>query len=281
MLDYMENTISKDFEFLTRVGAASLAFLYLCGFLVVSIHLSSYGVYSIALLRGQYLVAGVLSLGPLCLTVLIFARLHTSFEGFPVGLLHASGWSGTKQIFRLVFALLWEAITIFALCSFMIDGFASIFMPNVRDILPSHWRVFSWITAQSMLFIFFLMRTWQVSRGRSTHDSQGIRKTFQLAFLAACSILFFLVYLSYFARRLYSEIPFTIGGGKPQTVVFLTKQNDKQFTLLAEQSSGRSIPYELLLETDLAYTVLSDVATENAIQVNREAVAGYVILKDR
>jgi hypothetical protein len=281
MLDNIESTISKNFEFLTKVGAASLAFLYLCGFLVVSVHLSSYGVYSIALLRAQYLAAGVLSLGPLCLTFLIFARIHTSLEGFPSILLSGAEPSGKRHIFRLAFALLWEAITIFALCSFMIDGFASVFVPNVRDILLSYWRIFAWITVQSMLFIFFFMRTWQVARSRNMHDSQGNRKTFQLAFLGAGSVLFFFLYLSSFARRLYSDIPFAIGGGKPQTIVFLTKQNDKQSTLLREQSTGKSVPYKLLLETDLTYTVLSDVATENAIQVNRETVAGYVILKDQ
>src|SRR5207248_2781287 len=88
-------------EFVMRFGTSGLAFLYLCGFLVVSIHLSGYGIYSIALLRGQYLSAGVLSLGPLCLTYVVVALLHTSLERFPFGPTPASGWQRAKHILLL------------------------------------------------------------------------------------------------------------------------------------------------------------------------------------
>jgi len=283
MNDESQRTITQKFELVTKIGAAGLAFLYLCGLIVVMVHLSRYGVYSIALFRGQYLAAGVLSLGPLCLTFFIFARLHTSFEGFPFALPAVSGLSGSKRLFRLILGMLLEATTIFAICSFLIDRFASIFVPNVGDILLSHWRVFSWITLQSMWVAYCVLRLWQVVSSSNARDPYGNRKTFQIAFLAVLCLLFFFLYLGYFARHLYSEIPFAIGGGKPQTVIFLTKQNrdGETFPVASGQPNNRSIPCKLILETDSTYAVLSENTSENAIQFNRDAVTGYIILKDR
>jgi hypothetical protein len=282
MNDESQWTITRKFELLTKIGAAGLAFLYLCGFLVVMVHLSTYGVYSIALLRGQYLAAGVLSMGPICLTFFIFARLHTTFEGFPFGLLPASGWSRLKRVFQLLFIIMWEVISIFALCSFLIDGFASVFVPTVRDILFSHLKVFSWLTVQSIMLFFFAVKAWQISSNPATHDKEGVRKTFPLAICLSTSVFFFFAYLSYFARHVYAEIPFAMGGGKPQTVLFLTRRSDDGVTFpqASGQPNNRSIPYKLILETDSTYTVLPENTSENAIQFNRDAVTGYIILKD-
>jgi hypothetical protein len=283
MNEHTERTVSQRFELLTKVGAAGIAFLYLCGFLVVSVHLSEFGVYSVELLRGQYLAAGVLSLTPLCLTYFVVALLHTSLSGFRFGPLPGSGWLRAKYVLVLTFGVLWEIFKVFAVSSPLVDGFASIFVPGVHDILWSHWRVISWLTIQSMFLVWCAIKMqWLASRS-DNGETHGIKRTFPLAFLGAVSVFTFFAYMSYFANRLYSEIPFAIGGGKPQTVLFLMKQNHDgaPAPVVQGQSGERSIPYKLILETDTTYSVLSEVETENAIQFNHDAVNGYVILKDR
>jgi hypothetical protein len=147
-----ERTTSANIEFLTKLAATFLGFVYLCGFLVVSIHLSEYGVYSIALLRGQYLAAGIMSLSPLCLTYFIAAVFHTSFVGFPFGPFPTSGWLRVKKIVYLIWKTAWGLFKRFAASSLFIDGFVAVFVPTVRDLLLSHWRVFLWITLLSMIF---------------------------------------------------------------------------------------------------------------------------------
>jgi hypothetical protein len=46
-----------------------------------------------------------------------------------------------------------------------------------------------------------------------------------------------------------------------------------------DKTGDRSVPYSLILETDNAYTVISQGSNEQAMQFNREAVEGYIVLK--
>lgn len=60
-----------------------------------------------------------------------------------------------------------------------------------------------------------------------------------------------LVYAIWFAVRIYPLIPFSLGGGKPRTIVFV--EGDKKLPdeiKKSDQSAKRSMPYKLLLETD-------------------------------
>jgi hypothetical protein len=129
----------------------------------------------------------------------------------------------------------------------------------------------------------FFTYTWRAASRLNTQElHQDIRQTFPIVFPLALCVLTFFGYMSYFARSLYSEIPFAIGGGKPQTISVLVKQNHDRASapVVLEQLGGaRSIPYRLVLETDLTYTVLSGVPKEGAIQLNRDSVAGYIILE--
>jgi len=105
----------------------------------------------------------------------------------------------------------------------------------------------------------------------------------RVALASAVSLLFFFLYVGYFVENTYSQIPYAIGGGKPMSVEFLFRsQSDKEVThLVAGPSGNESIPYRLILETTSTYIVASSRAGEQAIQINRDAVAGYIVLSSK
>jgi hypothetical protein len=279
-----ESTGAVSIELFMKVVGFAIGFTYLCGFLVVTIHLSEYGVSSISLLRTQYLAAGVLSLGPLCLTYVVAAMFYSSFEGFSFGRVPASGWPRLRGIVSMAGTVVWGLCKIFAVSSAIVDAAASIFVPTVKGLLLSHWTVFAWLTVESVVFTLVLMKTLRLAIRFGVEElHQDVKKILPAILLGAFSVLLFLAYMNYFARRLYSEIPFAIGGGKPQPVAFLLRQDPRggPAPLVPDESGKRSIPYRLVLETDASYTVLSEVAKERAIQFNHDAVQGYVVLRER
>lgn len=88
-----------------------------------------------------------------------------------------------------------------------------------------------------------------------------------------------LVYAIWFAVRIYPLIPFSLGGGKPRTIVFV--EGDKKLPdeiKKSDQSAKRSMPYKLLLETDRYYVVVSPNSKEKSIEVSSDSVAGIVVL---
>jgi hypothetical protein len=215
---------SEKIEVLTRVGATGLGFLYLCGFLVVSIHLSRYGVYSIALLRGQYLAAGIFSLGPLCLTYFVAAMLHTSFKGFPVPTIPLSGWPWVRRTLSLLWKLAWGFFAVYVVSDMAIKAVVSVFVPSARDILWSHFFALSWLTLLSVGLTWAVVNVWGFATSLTVRElRQDIKRIPPIVVHTIFSVVILVGYLSVFARHLYSEIPFAIGGGKPQTVIYLAE----------------------------------------------------------
>jgi hypothetical protein len=283
MSDNSERPALPNYEALAKISALVLGFVYICGFLVVSIYLAGYGVHSIALLRPQYLAAGFLSVTPIWLTYVIIALFFTSFEGFPHGPLPPSGRPRIKRIWNLSWQVIWALLKIYVVASALVDVLAVTFVPSARYVLLSHWRQFSFITLQAMVFTLFLTRIVRAARHFSVHElQQDIKKTLPVILLSAFCVFSFLGYISYFAQRLYPEIPLAIGGGKPESVAFLLKQHTEGMgaPVIPDKSGTRSIPYRLVLETDASYTVLSEATHERAVQFNRDAVLGYVILEE-
>ena len=110
----------------------------------------------------------------------------------------------------------------------------------------------------------------------------ALPKVFLLILRVGFCLILFLGYLSYFTFRVYSQIPFWAGGGKAQTIAFLLKVDSKAEVSPVspdKATQDRSIPYKLILETDTSYIVLSENPKEKAIKVNRDAVAGFVVLE--
>lgn len=206
----------------TKVVAVGAALLYLCGFLVVSMHLSRYGIHSVSLLRPQYLTAGFWSLCPLFLSCTVAGVVY-AFLDKPRGDA-GSGMSKLKRVFLSGVKLLWQVLMVFAAASAIVDGFASVFFPSVRNLLWTHWRVSLWLGWYSAMVGLSLLWLWRVVIRISPVDlEKDLRKLIPVGMAVIWFTFIFLVYIQSFTRRLYPEIPLAIGGGKPEKVVFLVK----------------------------------------------------------
>jgi hypothetical protein len=87
-------------------------------------------------------------------------------------------------------------------------------------------------------------------------------------------------YAVWFSVRIYPLIPFSLGGGRPLTVVFIEGEKKMPDEIeRANTSAKRSVPYKLLISTDRYYIVMSPSPKERSIEVSRDSVAGIVVLE--
>ena len=100
------------------------------------------------------------------------------------------------------------------------------------------------------------------------------------AFYLTLLLMITLGHAVWFSVRVYPLIQFSLGGGGPLTVAFMEREKKVPDGLKADASStGRSIPYKLVAETDKYYVVLSPEQNEKSIEVSRDSVVGIVVLQ--
>jgi hypothetical protein len=282
MTDQAERNIGGKVDLFAKTAAVALSILYICGFFVVSLYLAGFGIHSVALLRVQYLAAGFFSLGPLCLTYFVASLLHLGFEKLFVGesrlgSVPASVWPRIRWASLALLRIVWEFLQVFIGAGLVIDGVVSIFVPGVQDLLWHHKWVFVRMMRDLALGILFMLRA--ISVVSKQERELNFKTAFQVGLPATFSVFFFLAYMSQFSLDVYPNIPFAVGGGKPESVVFLLKHDAvSPPPVVRDKTSDRSIPYSLILETDNAYAVVSQDSNERTIQFNREAVEGYIVL---
>ena len=85
-------------------------------------------------------------------------------------------------------------------------------------------------------------------------------------------------YIRCFSTTVYPVIPSTVGGGRPQGVVFLLDKERGVPPVMPDGSGARSVPYKLLLKTDSTYVVQSQKEGEKAIEFRQESVKGMVTI---
>jgi hypothetical protein len=174
-------------------------------------------------------------------------------------------------------------LTIAIFAGFVVDVIASFFVAGVSEHLL--WR-HRWIIARlardlalTVIGVAGVRR--MMSLPKKEERGSNIKRAFQVGVPLVLSVFSFIAYTKHFSHSVYPEIPFAIGGGKPESVVFLLKPTTGSDSppVVRDQTSDRSIPYELILETDNSYAVISKGSDERAIQFNREAVEGYVVMR--
>lgn len=82
------------------------------------------------------------------------------------------------------------------------------------------------------------------------------------------------------AARVQLGRPPFIGGGSSLTVVFIAGEKPLPQGLATDASSRRSVPCQLLTETDKAYVILSPEHGEESMEIARDGVQAMVVLKD-
>lgn len=271
---------------LAQIGAVVVGTLYVVGFLVVTFHLSEFGVTPATLLRPQYLVAGIWCLIPLVLFIAAFAFAALQF---------AEPWirgsvvvPRSTRIYRHIIGGFQGAVGL--VCSFTFIAFGIGKLLGIsRPFGVARYAVLITVTLAILSLLvagtgFFAVK-WSLALLKE-RDPNRLRidrlvtTTSVTALTAFVCLAFAIMYVRHFSVRVYSGIPASIGGGKPQTVVSLLDPSAKSSPPLALDRSGtRSVPYSLLLRTESSYIVQSPVDGENAIEFRQESVRGMIVLK--
>jgi len=262
------DTLKSDLNILDSLSkcvAVAVGVLYLLGFLVVSAHLSSYGVSSFSVLQLQYLIAGGWALGPPLALFSIIDSGHKFEERATPDTPGKFNWR------RFLFSLFLPAIP-YAL-------FWGILASIPRVLQEITWRV------GIRLFLFYvgmtfsgqsLWMSWRIPREKENWFVNRQAVPFHSTLLLTVA----LAYVLWFAAHIYPLIPFSLGGGRPLTVSFIVGEKKLPDFIKTDVSLNRSIPYELLVTTDKSYVVLSQDPREKSIEVSRDSVAGIVVLEE-
>ncbi len=246
-----------------RFVGASIAASYSLGFLVVGRHLSRYGASTFSLLQTQYLVAGIWTVTPPILFALV-QRTADRFKDrawrFPI-----SGWRG----FFLIPAM---------------TGIPFGILVGTLSLLLGGFEGFTWKLFARM-WVFYLLLAIPADLAwmswKSTKESERwFVGRHAVGFYLTVLGLGILGYASNFATMVYPLIPYSLGGGKPRTILFIPRKDGLPTGIAKDNSSGKSISYKLLTVTDRSYIVIATTPNEESIEIARDAVQGIVVVKE-
>jgi hypothetical protein len=253
-------------ESFSKIFAVTLAFLYLLGFLVVASYLSRFGVSSFSVLHLQYLIAGIWVLGPpVVYGYLTFASRRFDERAAP----------------EIEGKFNWRRFFISAFLSGIPSGLFLVLLialPNVVESMT--WGMGFRVLAFYVLILNCAQLFWMSRQPDTKHETWWRNRTHAAPFYLAFLLMIVVSYALWFAVRIYPLIPFSFGGGRPLTIVFI--EGDKKMPdeiKRVDPSGKRSIPYKLLLSTDKYYVVVSPSPEEKSIEISRDSVAGMIVLE--
>jgi len=124
---------------------------------------------------------------------------------------------------------------------------------------------------------------WMSRQADTEKEAWWMNRSYAAPFYLASLLMIVLCYVLWFSVNIYPNIPFSMGGGKPLTVVFF--RGDKPMPdeiQKADASGNRSISYQLLLATEKSFVIVlpsdKDGSKKGSIEVSRDSVAGMVVL---
>lgn len=255
-------------ESLSKLFAVGLGVLYLFGFLVVASYLSRYGVSSFSVIHLQYLIAGIWVLGPPA----VHACLVKASRRFEERAAPDSDAKGIVNWRRFVISI---TLTAIPLGLFMV---LLVLIPHVYDAMT--WGI------GIRLFLFYAAMVngtqflWLSWRADTAKETWLLNRTHAAPFYLTLLLMIVVSYAVWFSVRVYPLIPFSLGGGRPLTVVFIEGEKRMPDEIQRENPSAkRSIPYKLLISTEKYYVVVSPSPKERSMEISRDAVAGIVVLE--
>lgn len=262
------NGQKDEFTLVDRISkslAVSVGLLYLAGFLVVTSYLSRYGVSSFSVLQLQYLVVGVWVLGP---PVALISLRHAEYkfeeratQYFP-GIFNWRRFAITTLLTGVPFGV-WFGV---------VAG-----VPGFYEDMTWRAGLYWWVFLLGLQACFYLVLTsWRIPKDKENWFVNRHAVPFHLSLLASVLI----VYVLWFSIQIYPLIPFSLGGGRPLNVVFISSEKQLPQGIVKDGASGRSIPYRLLMVTDKSYVVLSPIQNEESIEFGRESVQGMIVLRE-
>src|SRR5712691_3871277 len=212
----------------SKCVAVAVGVIYLIDFLVVSTHLSRYGVSSFSVLQLQYLIAGGWVLAPPIVFISFYGGESFKERAAPI---HSDKTDWPRFVF----------VSLVGIIPF------SIFFGLLTSI-PGIWKNFTWgMGFRLFLFYFaiwicghYLLIAWQVQTEKETWL---VNRRHAAPFYLTLLLTVVLGYVVWFAARIYPLIPFSLGGGRPLTVAFIAGEKKLPDVIKADISLKRSISY--------------------------------------
>jgi hypothetical protein len=248
--------------------------LYLTGFLVVTFHLGRYGVFSPALVRSQYVIAGLFLFVP---SAIAFSFIYAVFRKPEDRLGYVKETMANQSRARRIVWVLFDSFRLVLVCYTLLAGIALTFG---LDLAQVDWKTLVWSGVIIGLFgpilngIIGTVVAVFILRREHLNAKSYVLFSFAMTFF----IVMALGATQYFAYRFYSLVPYEFGGGQPLPVVFVLKANEARDAITQDASGKKSIPYGLLMETSDAYFVVSSEKDQRAIELKKDAVEAVVIL---
>lgn len=242
---------------LERAGKAlplAVAAIYVTGFLVVAGRLALYGTSSLELFKIQYLAAGFW-----CgFTFVLYFWFVTAVRSFCKFSLEAR----QTRLPGVALNLLSNGVSIVLLVGFIYF---------VQRFFPSHSSL--WLF-YSLVVVDFALRTLMMKET----DSPWSQHSFWARGLFV--LLLFIGYVFAFSDVVHADMPFSLGGGRPRSVVFVLNDGTGPTSsfLVRDGTGPRTIPYQLSLENENSF-VVSPKAGEKAIEFDRKSVAAMIVLE--
>jgi hypothetical protein len=238
--------------------------LYAIGFLVVTFHLARYGVTTVIWLRPQYLVAGIWCVIPLLIFSAGLAMGVSSYAEPFLGRSHVApkfvrGMRHFYGVVQGVFGFSFGFVLVYVAIE---RGLHTSQRSSLLISLKLGGYAFSMTLIIGILaFLSSSYKSEQKSKVPlvASHSDQTISLPHQISILAGRIMWAFaflalaVLYVWYFSTAIYGGIPSTLGGGKSRTVVFLPGSSADPNPVILDATGKRSIPYQLILETDSNY----------------------------
>jgi len=242
--------------------------LYLCGFVIVAGHLSRYGVSGFSVIQLQYLIAGSWALLPLVAGMLVQeARAKFDHRTSP------------EVIGKFNWRRFWISTVLSGL------PFTWLMVLLVASGVPLQMRWWSGVKYYLFyLALYFLTwvswNSWKTPEQNNNNKKNVFFHRDTSSFYLSLLLVVVCWFTVWFSKNIYPLIPYSWGGGKPLTVVFVLGEKKLPDTLKLDPSSKRTLPYRLLTTTDKYYVVLSQEPSQLSIELSRDYVAEMVVLAE-
>ncbi len=270
--------VREAIELFGKIILGLAGFCYVLGVLVVSIHLRQYGLNSLTLSQLNYVTAGVWTLVPICLILLLIILFAygtvlettkgTTGRATPLEKDKSRGQShkGSKKALDIIGSI-GSALIILGLVAGYFSRYLGI------ELKWTDWLAIpvlgTFAAAAIATAIFMLTET-------DTYKTLG-NMALGLG-LAVMALLLSLWYVVLFSTHTYATIPSSTGGGSPSRVELVVASDAKQYleTVGIKFSGGqnRTDSLRLLLASDKQYVIIN--ADGRAVSVPADVVKSVI-----
>jgi len=245
---------------LFKIGAIITAITYALGYLIVTLHLSKYGVTTFEILRLQYIMAGFWFISPFIGVISLPLIPYATYKLI-------SDPNNRNNNFEKSFSII---IIIVPLLGMILLSF--IFMREL-DAPTIYYLVLS----PSYIMLITISLLWRIPK---IFSSSSLRKSFKYLLRALSIISISVVFFHFFVftLRVYPYIPRSYGGGKPISVKIIHNSTYElsEFPYNQKINSNNAQFCKLLFETSDQVILLPYDSANTAISISKDQIAAIV-----